>query len=493
MHGAVRTLMIGVVALAALHYAWAADNESGRPPASAVKSVWDTVPWKSPRVALADHSSHRRWANSSPAATVAIAALSAAVENALLEAADTEQRLGIDLCRASYVAFDDRLEAIQRIGRRALAAIPAGTAGGPSAKTEKPSDKPSRPSDLDALSRKIDHVLAVYSEKHLNTAQQSPWEMMHRIVAFGIPTEIRRDGPDGPRVNAIGWLLWGGRCNGMPLMVTSGGAPMGRVGPGLQGHPAQFLGMLAQSGVSPDSPFQLEGKSFTVADLIEQEKLDCNTHIELTFKLIALSYYLKSDETWRSRDGQQWSVGRLAKEEIQLPLRNAACGGTHRLFGLSSSYIYRAKRSQPIDGEFQMAQKYIRDYQRYTLHKLQNPDGSLSTDWFDRPANASDVARKIQTTGHMLEWLAFSLPKDELRDPQVIKSVEFIASTLDENTNRDWSVGPLGHALHALAIYNKRAVGAEPSLPREHVVERQPLRAAMAPTDGPTHEHHGPR
>ncbi len=175
----------------------------------------------------------------------------------------------------------------------------------------------------------------------------------------------------------------------------------------------------------------------------------------------------------------------MAKEEIQLPLRNAACGGTHRLFGLSSSFIYRAKRDQPIDGEFAAVQKYIRDYQRYTLHKLQNPDGSLSTDWFERPANASDVARKIQTTGHMLEWLVFSLPQDELRDPQVVKSVEFIASTLDENPNHDWSVGPLGHALHALAIYNKRAFGADVSVPREHVVERQPLRAAMAPTDGP--------
>ena len=80
----------------------------------------------------------------------------------------------------------------------------------------------------------------------------------------------------------------------------------------------------------------------------------------------------------------------------------------------------------------------------------------------------------------MLEWLVFSLPQDELRDPQVVKSVEFIASTLDENPNRDWSVGPLGHALHALAIYNKRAFGSRVSVPREHVV-RQPSCAAMGP------------
>ncbi len=486
MHRAVRTFIVAVAALAALEDIRAADNESSRPPASPSKSLWDTAPWKNSRVARVDQSSRRRWANTSPAASVAIAALSSTVKDVVLETADAERLVGIDACRAGRLVIDDRLDAIQQFSRSAVSAIPTAASAAQSAKTEKPNAKPTLPRDLAALSQKVDHVLAVYSEKHLNSGQHSPWEIMHRLVAFGIPTEIRRDAPDGPRVNAIGWLLWGGRANGMPLLVTSGGAPTGRVGPGLQGHPGQFLGMLAQSGVSADSPFQLDGKQFTVADLIEQEKLDCNTHIELTFKLIALSYYLRSDETWRSRDGEQWSVGRLAKEEIQLPLRNAACGGTHRLFGLSSSFIYRAKRGQPIDGEFAVAQKYIRDYQRYTLYRLQNPDGSLSTDWFERPANASDIARKIQTTGHMLEWLVFSLPQDELRDPKVVKSVEFIASTLDENPNRDWSVGPLGHALHALVIYNKRAFGAEVAVPREHVVERQPLRAAMAPTDGPT-------
>jgi hypothetical protein len=487
MYSAVRISFVGLTLLAALNSIWAAENDSARAPAFAAKSPWDTMPWKTPQVAQASRPSHRRWADSSPVASAAMHALASAVGEEAVVAAEVEQMIAFDASRAGHLAFDDRLEAIQQMSRRALAEIPAVAAGMSRDKTEKPAAKPSLPPDLDALSKKIDHVLAVYSEKHLNTGQHSPWEIMHRLVAFGIPTEIRRDAPDGPRVNAIGWLLWGGRANGMPLMTTSGGVPMGRVGPGLQGHPGQFLGMLAQSGVSTDSPFQLDGKSFTVADLIEQEKLDCNTNIELTFKLIALSYYLRSDETWRSRNGQQWSVERLTKEEIRLPLRNAACGGTHRLFGLSSSFIYRAKRGQPIDGEFAVAQKYIRDYQRYTLVKLQNPDGSLSTDWFERPANASDVARKVQTTGHMLEWLVFSLPHDELRDPHVVKSVEFIATTLDDNPNHDWSVGPLGHALHALVIYNKRAFGAEPSVPKEQIVERRPLRAAMAPTDaGPS-------
>ena len=213
---------------------------------------------------------------------------------------------------------------------------------------EKPSDKPSLPRDLAALSQKIDHVLGVYSEKHLNTGQQSPWEMMHRIVAFGIPTEIRRDAPDGPRVNAIGWLLWGGRANGMPLMVTSGGAPMGRVGPGLQGHPAQFLGMLAQSGVSADSPFQLDGKSVhrRRSHRAREARLQYAHRVDLQVdRPVVLSQQRRN---MASRDGQQWSVGRLAKEEIQLPLRNAACGGTHRLFG-SEQLVHLPGQARPAD------------------------------------------------------------------------------------------------------------------------------------------------
>jgi hypothetical protein len=114
---------------------------------------------------------------------------------------------------------------------------------------------------------------------------------------------------------------------------------------------------------------------------------------------------------------------------------------------------------------------------------LQNPDGSFSTEWFNRPANSSDTARKLQTTGHILEWLAWSLPEDELRDPRVIKSVEFIATMLAEQPNHDWSVGPLGHALHALAIYDKRLHGTGANSKQDQIAKRKPVYTSAVPHD----------
>ena len=326
----------------------------------------------------------------------------------------------------------------------------------------QPSGMPApRTQRFERLRKSIAQTLVTYQRRPLNTAQHTPWEVMHGFIAFGVPTQVRVGGPAGDLVSAIGWSNMGGKCRGQTMLTTNEGRLVALKGYfGVQGHSAQYLAILAQCRVAASSPISVEGRQFTVADLIEEEKLACKPATELTFSLIALAHYLPTDATWTSRDGEQWSLARLVEEEIVQPIRGAPCGGTHRLFGLSYGCQRRLRLTGQLDGVYLRADRYVRDFQNFTLTRLQNGDGSFSTEWFKYAADRDDdVDRKIQTTGHILEWLVSSLDQDKLYDPRVVAAAEFLCRALSREPSREWKLGPLGHALHALNIYQERAWG----------------------------------
>ena len=310
------------------------------------------------------------------------------------------------------------------------------------------------------LRTRIAQTLATYQKRPLNTAQHTPWEVMHGFIAFGIPTKLRVGGPGGDPVNAIGWVNTGGRCGGQVMLAAAGDRLTALRGIGVQGHSAQYLAVLAQSRVAMNSPITIQSKAFTVADLVAEEKLACKSGTELTFALIALAHYLPTDSQWTARDGKPWSLEKLVAEEIEQPIRGAPCGGTHRLFGLAYGCQRRLRATGQLDGAYLRADKFVRDYQQFTLTKLQNRDGSFSTEWFKYLADRDDdIDRKIQTTGHILEWLVASLDQEDLFQPRVTAAVEFLNASLAREPSREWKIGPLGHALHALTIYQERAWG----------------------------------
>jgi len=323
----------------------------------------------------------------------------------------------------------------------------------------------------------IADTLATYQRRPLNTANNTPWEVMHGFIAFGIPTQVRVGGPTGGLVNAIGWMNMGGRCRGQVMLAAVGDRVVAQKGIGVQGHSAQYLAILAQCRVALNSPISIQSKSFTVADLVEEEKLSCKSQTELTFALIGLAHYLPNDAEWQSRDGKTWSLEKLVAEEIEQPIRGAPCGGTHRLFGLAYGCQRRLRATGKLDGHYARADKFVRDYQNFTLTKLQNSDGSFSTEWFKYLADRDDdIDRKVQTTGHILEWLVASLDQDDLYQPRVVAAVEFLATALARQPSREWKIGPMGHALHALTVYQERAWGTV--LPGGIAAFNGPMKAA---------------
>jgi hypothetical protein len=324
----------------------------------------------------------------------------------------------------------------------------------PDAASSKP--LPSLSPDQIKLRDRLRKVLANYYPKHLDSQSKSCWEVMHGIIAYGVDAKLFRSAPGSQKVNAIGWMCYNQPCHGEQLFYLDRGGLVARRGPGLQGHLGQFLAIVAQSHVPADFPMQVGGKKFTLQDLIEHEKSDCRAGEELTFKLIGLSHYLDSDAEWTTKDGQKWNISRLIREELKQPiLRVAACGGNHRLMGHSYAIYKRRKQGKPIDGQFARAEKFIADYNRYA-YSLQNSDGSFSTRWFEGREARPDIDRRLKTTGHTFEWMAFSVPEDHLRNPKMVKAANYLINLLESHSGHQWEVGPQGHALHALRIYDRR-------------------------------------
>ncbi|MEM8735663.1 MAG: ADP-ribosylation factor-directed GTPase activating protein isoform b, partial [Planctomycetota bacterium] len=323
------------------------------------------------------------------------------------------------------------------------------------------------------LHNEINRTLNYFLEHPETVVRRGPWALMHATLPFGVETEIIAG---NRRVNAIGWMCYNGVCARQRMFQATRSGFRTNVGPGVQGHEGQFLAILAQSRVSSEYPIKIGKRQYTIADLVRYEMSTCRERSELTFKLIGLAYYLEPDQRWRDNRGHYWNLEKMVADEMSQPVNGVACGGTHRLMGLSFAIIERQRAGLPITGTWARAETYLNDYVNYTM-TLQNPDGSFSTNWFEGRGNKQDMERKVQTTGHMLEWLIYTLPDEYLRSPRIQVSIEYLLKSVGARPGYDWPIGPRGHALRALALYNQRVFGAEQGALKQYIATHP---------DGPT-------
>lgn len=300
--------------------------------------------------------------------------------------------------------------------------------------------------------QRAEACLAHYLDHPESTAVRSPWAVMHALLAFGGDYNLVHG---QGKVNAIGWMCHNGTCRTQRIFTPTSRGFTPNVGDGVQGHEGQFMAILAQCNVPLNYPIQIGSSKFTVEDLVRHEMMTCKEKSELTFKLIGLSYYLDSNKQWRANDGKIWSIAKLIQEELAQPIIGAACGGVHRLMGFSFSVKQRQLQGQPVNGQFARAAKFVHEYISYTW-QLQNPDGSFSTNWYEGRANEPNEERKVQTTGHMLEWLMYTLPDEDLNNPRVGKSIDFLLSKIYDKRDQKWPIGPRGHATRAVGLYQAR-------------------------------------
>jgi hypothetical protein len=320
----------------------------------------------------------------------------------------------------------------------------------------------------DELQARIDDAIDfAYANRHLNTADQAAWQIVHGALMFGRNYQVYHD---GKLVGAIDYMFSGQPLRGWVLhkgdhgleAVLDAGSKTG------MGHEDQWLGYLSQCGVKTDDKIIADGQTYTVQDLITQSQWDIYEGMEATWTLMAFSTYLPLDAQWTAKDGSTWTIERIVRMETAQPLGDSACGGSHRMFALALAlqrYLASGGKlsADNPDGTWEKCQQKI-SAAVASAKQYQQPDGALSSNYFERPAGASDIVTRIGTTGHTLEFLMVALDDNEIQQPWVTRAVANLLGNFEKTKKFPLECGALYHAMRGLDLYRLRRFGSRKEL-----------------------------
>jgi hypothetical protein len=186
---------------------------------------------------------------------------------------------------------------------------------------------------------------------------------------------------------------------------------------------------------------------------------------ELSWAIVIVSEFYGTDHAWTNSFNEKLTLEDCIRYELNQPIeRSAACGGTHRLFGLTWALHRHLQKGGKRTGVWKDVETTLAKFKE-AARKHQNKDGSFSTEYLAGPGNQQNVDRRINTTGHIVEWLALCMTEDELREPWMQEAVSALStmileserSALEGGTLLD--AGSLYHAAHGLNIYYARLFG----------------------------------
>ncbi|MCX7421277.1 MAG: hypothetical protein NT013_17285 [Planctomycetia bacterium] len=313
---------------------------------------------------------------------------------------------------------------------------------------------------VDPLLQLVNEAIEVSGRRYLTpdgARPHTPWQIIHGTLAYRQDYLLKMS--DGRKVNALDWLSSGVSYQGESLFQKT---PYGgRAHPFIQaywfeGHPTQFMAYLTMCRLPLKHEFKTaQGEVITVADIINNAKMEVNRKEEMTWTLWALAHYLEPDAQWVSKTGEPWSIEELVKMEIQNTVYDGPCGGTHSLFATAYARNSYLQTRRPLRGLWLEADQKI---QRFVAEarSLQNGDGSFSIHFFKGPGYSNDFNTRITSSGHMIEWLMVALPQSRLSEPWVQNGVRCLAQDLINNRSVNAECGPLYHAVDGLQIYRER-------------------------------------
>ncbi|MEP3480711.1 MAG: class I SAM-dependent methyltransferase [Fuerstiella sp.] len=313
-----------------------------------------------------------------------------------------------------------------------------------------------RKESRDGLVQLAQEAVDTTSRRLLSSNQHTPWQMMHALLGLRQEFNILHKDQE---VSGLQWIAQGQVFDGDHWFEKTrhgGRAHPYSVPYAFEGHANQMLAVLSMCGLETDHQFQTANGTITIADMIEHAKMTCNTKKdEPTWTLWALSRYLPPDAVWRNESGEVCSIELLVADQTRRPLKGAACGGTHGLFALAHARNVYLREGKPLRGVWLQSENKLRYYIN-TARRLQNPNGTLSSNYLRTREYNRDFNKRMASAGHVLEFLMLALPQNELNQRWVRRAIETTARDLLNNRKEYVKCSPLYHSVNALNIYLDR-------------------------------------
>lgn len=287
------------------------------------------------------------------------------------------------------------------------------------------------------------------------------WTVFHGILGQGLENTMLEDEKTKKMVNAIDYISKGGDLKGLNFAPTGDGVDVQK---GLQfegqGHQDQFIAEMAQWGMKLDHKIKVLGKDYTFADFVNHSKMKASTTgmQELSWAMLVIGQFFGPDYSWTNSMGEKISVEDMVRYELDQPMDIAACGGTHRLFGLSWVYHLHRQKGGQREGVWKECADKL-DHYKSLAKQYQNPNGLLSTNYFKGAGFDKNRTAQISTTGHILEWLTLAMTDEELKHPWVEEAANALCQLILQQSPEGIESGALYHATHGLLIYHARRFG----------------------------------
>ena len=315
-----------------------------------------------------------------------------------------------------------------------------------------------------SLESRIDKVIEKAHARPLRSDANTPWVVMHAVVAFEDDLEVF-DVESGGKLNAIDYLTHHAKFEdkmiyqdvmGVPTLKTRGKGDKSFL---VQDHVDQFLFAYADAGVKLDREIvSRTGRKFTVQDKLNFAKKGFREDQELGWTLVAVSTYVPFDEEWKADTGKKYRVEDVMRLAIQRDPRRETEGGPHHLYGVAYALGKYLDQGGELVGVWKDAKKYLDKYVAITK-EYQQKDGAFSAAVFFRSARPRTPRQVISSTGHALEWMSVALSPNDLRQDWVLKAVDRLVIDMEKFPTEVFSDGGLYHAAHALRRFREATGG----------------------------------